>query len=82
MISIRLDSDLEDKLKQIAEAEKLTKSDVIKRALKLYFKEYEHQKSAYELGDDLFGKYGSGKGNLSMDYKIILKSKLNEKYSR
>ncbi len=30
----------------------------------------------YQLGKDFFGKYGSGKGNLSQEYKKILKEKL------
>ena len=36
--------------------------------------------SPWELGKDLFGKYSSGKGNLSKDRKKILKQKLLEKH--
>ena len=35
----------------------------------------------YQLGKDLFGKYGSGKSTLSQDYKKILKEKLRGKRS-
>ncbi|MCP4345263.1 MAG: CopG family transcriptional regulator [Desulfobacterales bacterium] len=39
---------------------------------------YTEKPDAYSLGKDLFGKYGSGKGKLSQDYKKILKEKLRE----
>jgi len=35
----------------------------------------------WELGKDLFGKYSSGKGNLSKERKKLLKKKLIEKYN-
>jgi len=82
MLSLRLSNDLENKLNQIAKNEKLSKSEIIKRALLFYFDDYQKSHSPYDLGKDLFGQYGSNKGNLSKDYKIILKSKLNEKYTR
>jgi len=82
MISLRLNTDLENKLNQIAKSEKLPKSEIIKRALVSYFKDFQKIHSAYDLGKDLFGKYGSGKGDLSAKYKTILKENLNEKYSR
>jgi len=52
------------------------------KAFKLPMKEMKNQPmTPYQLGKDLFGKYGSGKGNLSQDYKKILKEKLREKYA-
>jgi len=41
----------------------------------------EEDMSSYEIGKAYFGKYGSGNGNLSRNYKKILKRKLNGKYS-
>ena len=82
MISIRLTSDLEDSLNKISENENISKSEVIKRALSLYFEKHQTKHNPYELGIDLFGKYGSGDGKLSQNYKNILKGKLREKYSR
>jgi len=35
----------------------------------------------YLLGKDLFGRYGSGKGDLSKTYKTKLKDKIGEKIS-
>lgn len=81
MISLRLNNELEDKLNQIAKSEKLSKSEVIKRALLFYYDDYQKNHSPYDLGKDLFGKYGSNTGNLSQNYKRILKEKLSEKHS-
>jgi hypothetical protein len=50
--------------------------------LVLYFDDYQKKHSAYDLGADLFGKYGSGNGSLSQNYKQILKGKLREKHNR
>ena len=82
MISLRLSNDLDEKLNQIAKDEKISKSELVKRALVLYFEDYQKTHSPYDLGSDLFGKYGSGNGNLSQNYKNILKGKLREKHSR
>ena len=82
MISLRLSTDLDDKLNQIAKNERISKSEIVKRALVLYFEDYQKTHSPYDLGSDLFGKYGSGNGSLSQNYKNILKGKLREKHSR
>jgi predicted DNA-binding protein len=82
MISLRLTTDLEKKLNQIAKTENISKSEIIKKALIMYFNDNEKKYNPYFLGNDLFGKYGSGKSNLSKDYKNILKGKLFEKYNR
>ncbi len=81
MSSIRLPVDYQEKLENIAEIENKTKSDVIKEALAVYFENYYQTALSYEIGKDLFGKYGSKKGNLSKDYKNILKGKLSAKHS-
>ncbi len=81
MISLRLNDELEKKLNQIAKDEKISKSEIIKQALIFYFDEYQKKHSPYDLGKDLFGQFGSKKGNLSKDYKSILKDKFHEKHS-
>ena len=82
MISLRLNNELENKLEQIAKNENLSKSEIVKRALIFYFDDYNKKHSPYDLGKDLFGQFGSNMGNLSRDYKKILKGKLSEKYNR
>ena len=82
MFSIRLATDMENRMTEVSKMENVSKSEIIKRALDLFFRNYHRDNSPYEIGKDLFGKHGSGKGNLSKDYKKLLKEKLGEKYSR
>ncbi len=81
MTSIRLPSDVETKLAAIAKSEKTTKSEIIKKALNSYLESCFITSSPYDLGKDLFGKYGSGQSNFSTDYKKILKEKIRAKHS-
>ncbi len=81
MASIRLPAELEHKLSKVAEAEKTTKSEIVKQALTDYLDRYDESISPFELGKDLFGKQDSGRGNLSRDYKTLLKQKLHGKHS-
>jgi len=74
MVSVRLDKNLEERLKILAKELNVSKSMIIKEALNEYIK----NKTPYELGKEFFGKYGSDE-NLSTDYKKIIKVKLNEK---
>jgi hypothetical protein len=80
MATIRLNDDIENKLSILTEFEKASKSDIIKKAIIEYFKQQIPDKTPYESGKDLFGKYGSDT-DLSTTYKKKLKGKLNEKHS-
>ncbi len=82
MSSIRLPKDFETKLSDLAEIEKTTKSEIIKKALRHYFESFDQHATPFELGKDLFGLYGSGKGDLSQNYKILMKGKVREKHAR
>ncbi len=81
MLSIRLPEDIEAKIEQIADSENLSKTEVVKSAIELYIQKYNETANPFELGKDLFGKHGSGNGNLSKDYKSILRDKLRAKHS-
>ncbi|MCK8825502.1 ribbon-helix-helix protein, CopG family [Fuchsiella alkaliacetigena] len=81
MLSVRLPEELEEKLNILSEQEGTTKTDIVKEALRNYIEEKEKQTHPYELGEDLFGKHGSGKGDLSTTYKQKVRSKINEKTS-
>lgn len=77
MLAVRLTDTLEKELITYAKINNQTKTDVVKEALVLYFNTKKSQKkSAYELGKDLFGRYESGKNDLSTTYKKRLKEKL------
>ena len=79
MIAVRLPYKMEKKLNAYAEALSKTKTDVVREALTLYFKKNDESKTAYEVGESLFGKYSSGQDDLSSTYKQKLKDKIRAK---
>ncbi|MBN2617589.1 MAG: CopG family transcriptional regulator [Spirochaetales bacterium] len=80
MTTIRLNEDLNNKLSTLIEIEKSTKTEIIKKALTEYYEHHVNEKSPYELGMELFGRYGNDE-NLSTNYKSKLKRKLHEKHT-
>ena len=81
MTTVRLNDEMEKKLSILTELEKKTKSELIKKAIFEYYENNTQKKSPYDLGKDLFGKYGSNEKDLSEKYKTKIMEKLNEKYS-
>lgn len=79
MISLRLPLELEKKLEEFSVKEQMTKSDIIREALQEYMDKREREKHPYLLGEDLFGKYGSGSGSLSTQYKRTVREKIHAK---
>lgn len=82
MISVRLDNSIENQLNFLSQEKEIPKSKIIKDALVYYFemlKKESSQKTPYELGNELFGKYSSGRDDLSTSYKQKLKDKINAK---
>ncbi len=80
MITLRLDPALEQKISNVAKNLGLSKSELVRKSLVEYLTKVNNQ-SAWEAGQDLFGKYASGKGNLSSERKELLKEKLRSKRS-
>ena len=78
MITLRLDSELEQTINNIAHQMGVTKSELIRRSITSFVEKLE-QPSAWELGSELFGKHSSGNGNLSKDRKSIVKDKITAK---
>lgn len=81
MLNIRLPRELEAQLDLLAKQEGLTKSAIAREALQEYILNYEKTRHPYDLGKDLFGKYGSGTGTLSTEYKNKVREKINAKLS-
>ena len=82
MLSVRLDDNMENKINFLSKEKNISKSQIIKDSLVYYFdmlQDETKQKSSFELGFDLFGKYSSGKEDLSTTYKQRLKEKINAK---
>ena len=79
MTTVRLPDDIEKRLASLSRTKKKTKSELIKEALEQFFYQQGNEKDSYELGKEYFGQYGSGKGNLSVEYKKLIKEKINAK---
>ncbi len=82
MISLRLPLELEQELTTIARLEATTKTHIVRQAIVEFVDKLKKQrgKSAYSLGEDLFGVY-DGDVDLSSDYKNRLDDVLHAKYS-
>ena len=78
MITLRLDSTLEQAVNNAAKTLGLTKSDLIRKSILEYLGKLGKQ-NAWEAGQDLFGKYSSGRNDLSADRKKIIKDKIEAK---
>lgn len=78
MITLRLDSELEQNINNVAHQMGVTKSELIRRSIVAFIEKLE-QPSPWELGSDLFGKHASGKDNLSQDRKALIKEKIRAK---
>jgi RHH-type rel operon transcriptional repressor/antitoxin RelB len=78
MITLRLDQKLEQQITTTAKNLGVTKSELIRRSINEYLRKLK-QPSAWDLGEDLFGKYSSGLGNLSSDRKELIRSKIKAK---
>jgi len=79
MTTVRLPDDIEKRLASLSRTKKKTKSELIKEALEQFFYQQGNEKDSYELGKEYFGQYGSGKGNLSVEYKKLIKEKIYAK---
>jgi predicted DNA-binding protein len=80
MTTVRLNNEILNKIIALVKIDKTTKSEIIKKAIIEYYNVRAQDLKPFELGVDLFGKYGSGKYS-SDSYKIKLKEKLHEKHS-
>lgn len=81
-LSIRLDKTLEESLRRRLQAEHISLSDFIRDAIREKLAKDEGKTSPYALGQDLFGRYASGRDDLSTNRKALLREKLNAKHRR
>ncbi len=79
MLSLRLSKELEEKVEALSKRVKMSKSDVVREAIEQYIASQEAALNPSLIGEDLWGNYGSGEGNLSVTYKKKLKEKLHAK---
>lgn len=81
MLTVRLPEDLERALERLAEVEGTTKTRIVRQALERYLQGRE-ERSAFELGEDLFGRYGSGDGTRSTRVREGVRERLHAKRAR
>lgn len=79
MTTVRLPIEIEEKLQMLSMARHKSKSEIIKEALELLLKNAVEEKDSYEIGKDLFGKFGSGGRN--DDYKSRVKERIRAKHN-
>lgn len=82
MISLRIKPELEKELTYFAESVGKSRSEIIIESILEYMKNHSTEKTAYELGKDLFGKYSSGKTDLAQNRKKYLKEILEKKHAK
>lgn len=78
MITLRLDQELENTIKNVAVNMGISKSELIRKSVTEFIKNIE-KPTPWELGNEFFGKYASGVTNLSQDRKSLLKAKIQAK---
>ncbi|MEZ5453659.1 MAG: ribbon-helix-helix protein, CopG family [Thiothrix sp.] len=81
-LSIRLDKTLEESLRRRLQAEHISLSDFIRDAIREKLAKDDGQNNPYALGQHLFGRYASGRDDLSSNRKALLREKLNAKHRR
>lgn len=78
MITLRLDPKLEQAINNTAENLGLSKSELIRKSIHEYLAKLK-QPTPWESGEELFGKYSSGLGDLSAKRKDLIKDKIRAK---
>ncbi len=79
MTTIKLDPETEERVKKISKQLGISKEELIYRSILDYLEKIT-KPSAWDLGQNYFGKYSSGRKNLSRDRKKILREKLAYKH--
>lgn len=81
MLNVRLDDETETQLYSLSQKRGISKSALVKEALEIYLEKENANKTAYELGEDLFGVAEDGDPEASQNFKQKIKDKLHGKYS-
>ena len=82
IITARCDTHIKEILHLLGQSERLSMSDIIIRSILEYHKKHFPGQSFFEEEQELFGRYSSSKGNLSVNRKQYLKEMLSGKHSR
>ena len=82
VITARCDTYVKEILHLLSQSERLSMSDVIAKSILEYHKKHFPDQSFFEEEQELFGRYSSSKGDLSINRKQYLKEMLSGKHSR
>ncbi len=75
-ITIRLEPALQEALDRAAQAQGLTRSELVRECLQHYLEQQQKRPTPWELGKDLLGRHASGRSDLSARRKEILREKM------
>lgn len=78
MITLRLDPQLEQMINQVSHELNISKSELIRKSINDFLAKLE-KPSPWELGNELFGQYASGRHDLSKNRKKLIKEKIKAK---
>lgn len=81
-LTIRLDEKLENELRRRVERDGETLSDFVRQAIVDKLARRAEKKSPYELGKHLFGKFSSGRSDLSVRSKEVFREKMRAKHAK
>lgn len=81
IISVRVRPEVAQALERTARARRITKSRLILQSIEGLLKQ-EPEKSSYELGKDLFGRYGSGQRDTARRAREIFREYASAKHAR
>lgn len=79
MMTIRLDDSLENKIEKMSLSLGITKSELIRRSIQMFIESSE-KLDPWNAGKDLFGKFASGRADLSENRKKIVKELISRKF--
>lgn len=80
IISARCDARVRNILNLLSQTENLPMSEIISKSVIEYYQNHFPNQSFIEMEKELFGKYSSGKKDLSVNRKKYLKDLLHEKH--
>ena len=81
-LTVRLGDELEDKLRKHLSSEDETISEFVRKAVADRLERKVSKKTPYELGKHLFGKFSSGRTDLSTRSKEIFREKMRAKHAK
>jgi Arc/MetJ-type ribon-helix-helix transcriptional regulator len=81
-ISVRLDPETENSLREHLRRDRISLSDFVRDAVREKLAHYEKPLTPHEIGAPLFGRYASGEANRSSSRKHLLREKIGAKHRR